>query len=163
MAILRRRGTPHTGVRMSASGPIVMSSVVSMPSSATSMPAAGPCTATAGTTRITAFTGVDPAYRAPAYRARETSPRQLAGRACATHFSEASFKPTEILGALAMTDRGSDIPPAPAQAVSPTGINHLVLNVRDLGESHRFWTEIVGFKQVAALRSRPDRSNVPKM
>ena len=38
-----------------------------------------------------------------------------------------------------------------------------MLNVRDLDESHRFWTEIVGFKQVAALRSRPDRPDVPKM
>ena len=52
---------------------------------------------------------------------------------------------------------------APAQAVSPRGINHLVLNVRDIEESHRFWTEIVGLKQVAALRPRPDGPALPKM
>ncbi len=52
---------------------------------------------------------------------------------------------------------------APAEAVSPSGINHLVLNVRDIEESHKFWTEIVGFKQVAALRPRPERPNLPKM
>ena len=47
--------------------------------------------------------------------------------------------------------------------VTPRGINHLVLNVRDIEESHRFWTEIVGLKQVAALRPRPDVPNLPKM
>ena len=26
--------------------------------------------------------------------------------------------------------------------VTPSGLNHLVLNVRNLEESHRFWTEI---------------------
>jgi catechol 2,3-dioxygenase len=52
---------------------------------------------------------------------------------------------------------------APAEAVSPSGINHLVLNVRDIEEAHKFWTEIVGFKQVAALRPRPERPNLPKM
>jgi catechol 2,3-dioxygenase len=44
-------------------------------------------------------------------------------------------------------------PPALA-AQAPTGINHVVLNVRDIEESHRFWTEILGFIQVGALRSR---------
>ena len=62
-----------------------------------------------------------------------------------------------------MSDRIADVPDAPAEAVSPSGINHLVLNVRDIEESHRFWTEIVGFKQVGALRSRPDRPTPPKM
>jgi catechol-2,3-dioxygenase len=57
----------------------------------------------------------------------------------------------------------SDAPAAPAQAVAPSGINHLVLNVRDIEESHWFWTEIVGLKQVATLRARPDRPNMPKM
>lgn len=37
------------------------------------------------------------------------------------------------------------------RAQTPRGVNHLVLNVRDLEESHRFWTEIVGMKCVAAL------------
>ena len=27
--------------------------------------------------------------------------------------------------------------------VTPRGIDHLVVNVRDMEESHRFWTEIV--------------------
>lgn len=35
--------------------------------------------------------------------------------------------------------------------VTPTGLNHLVLNVRDLEESHRFWTEMLGFRQVGEL------------
>lgn len=46
---------------------------------------------------------------------------------------------------------------------TPVGINHLVLNVRNMEESHRFWTEILGFKQVAALGPRPDRPNPPNM
>src|SRR5271170_7644763 len=57
----------------------------------------------------------------------------------------------------------SDAPAAPAEAVSPRGINHLVLNVRDIEESHKFWTEIVGLKQVAALRPRPGGPKLPKM
>ncbi|MGE0726035.1 MAG: VOC family protein [Alphaproteobacteria bacterium] len=48
-------------------------------------------------------------------------------------------------------------------AVTPRGINHLVLNVRDIEESHRFWTEIVGFVQVGELRATPARPNPPKM
>jgi catechol 2,3-dioxygenase len=51
----------------------------------------------------------------------------------------------------------------PREAVTPVGINHLVLNVRDLEESHAFWTEIMGFKQVGELHPRPDRPNPPKM
>jgi catechol 2,3-dioxygenase len=51
----------------------------------------------------------------------------------------------------------------PTEAVSPSGINHLVLNVRDIEESHKFWTEIVGFKQVGELHPRADRPTPPKM
>lgn len=47
--------------------------------------------------------------------------------------------------------------PAPSKAQAPRGINHLVLNVRDMEESHRFWTEIMGFRQVAELRPRAGR------
>ena len=47
--------------------------------------------------------------------------------------------------------------------VTPRGINHLVLNVRDIEESHRFWTEIVGFKQVGQLTPTEARPNPPKM
>ena len=39
--------------------------------------------------------------------------------------------------------------------VTPVGLNHLVLNVRDIEESHRFWTEIVGFKQVGEIHATP--------
>jgi catechol 2,3-dioxygenase len=49
------------------------------------------------------------------------------------------------------------------QAVTPVGLNHLVLNVRNLEESHRFWTEIIGFKQVGELKATPTRPNPPKM
>jgi catechol-2,3-dioxygenase len=47
--------------------------------------------------------------------------------------------------------------------IAPRGINHLVLNVRDIDESHRFWTEIVGFRQVGELKPAPERPVVPKM
>jgi catechol 2,3-dioxygenase len=59
--------------------------------------------------------------------------------------------------------QGNDITTPPREAVTPVGINHLVLNVRDLEESHAFWTEIMGFKQVGELHPRPDRPNPPKM
>jgi catechol 2,3-dioxygenase len=47
--------------------------------------------------------------------------------------------------------------------VTPAGLNHLVINVRNLEESHRFWTETLGFKQVGEVRPRPDRPVTPKM
>ena len=47
--------------------------------------------------------------------------------------------------------------------VTPSGLNHLVLNVRNLEESHQFWTEIVGFKQVGELKNTPQRPNPAKM
>jgi catechol 2,3-dioxygenase len=50
-----------------------------------------------------------------------------------------------------------------SQAVTPVGLNHLVLNVRNLEESHKFWTEIIGFKQVGELKASPTRPNPPKM
>ena len=36
-------------------------------------------------------------------------------------------------------------------AVTPRGINHLVLNVRDIEESHHFWCDLLGFVQVGEL------------
>src|SRR5499426_3571674 len=48
-------------------------------------------------------------------------------------------------------------PAAPAQAQTPRGVNHLVLNVRDIEVSHRFWTEILVFRCVAQLKSTPGR------
>jgi|SRR5579871_3621476 len=47
--------------------------------------------------------------------------------------------------------------------VTPIGLNHLVINVRNMEESHRFWTEIVGLKQVGELYATPTRPNPPKM
>ena len=48
------------------------------------------------------------------------------------------------------------IPETPTEAVTPGGINHLVINVRDMEESHKFWTEILGFKEVGRSSRRPD-------
>lgn len=48
------------------------------------------------------------------------------------------------------------------EAQPPRGINHIVLNVRDLEVSHRFWTEIMGFRCVAELKPTPGRVR-PKM
>lgn len=45
----------------------------------------------------------------------------------------------------------------------PRGLNHLVLNVRDIEESHRFWTEILGFTQVGELHVTKERPNPPRM
>src|SRR2546429_9039910 len=56
----------------------------------------------------------------------------------------------------------TDAPTTPSEAITPVGINHLVLNVRNLEESHTFWTEIMGFKQVGELHPRPDVQR-PKM
>ena len=36
---------------------------------------------------------------------------------------------------------------------APSGLNHLVLNVRNMDESHRFWTEVVGLKQVGKVQA----------
>jgi catechol-2,3-dioxygenase len=47
--------------------------------------------------------------------------------------------------------------------VTPRGINHLVLNVRNLEESHKFWTEVVGMQQVGELKPAPKRPNPPRM
>ena len=57
-----------------------------------------------------------------------------------------------------MADGTSPIAPSvPAEAVTPGGINHLVINVRDMDESHKFWTEILGFKEVGRSSRRPMR------
>jgi len=42
--------------------------------------------------------------------------------------------------------------PATASPQAPSGVNHLVLNVRDIEESHRFWTELLGFRHVGSSR-----------
>lgn len=50
-----------------------------------------------------------------------------------------------------MTTQEQASPSAPTEAVQPAGVNHLVLNVKDIERSHTFWTEIIGFKQVGQL------------
>jgi catechol 2,3-dioxygenase len=45
-----------------------------------------------------------------------------------------------------------------ASAQTPRGVNHVVLNVRDLEASHRFWTEVIGFRCVAELKPKPGRT-----
>lgn len=46
---------------------------------------------------------------------------------------------------------------APAGPVAPNGVNHLVLNVRNIERSHDFYTRILGFHQVGELEQRPGR------
>jgi catechol 2,3-dioxygenase len=42
--------------------------------------------------------------------------------------------------------------------VAPVGLNYVVINVRDMAESHAFWTEIVGLRHVADFTvERPGR------
>jgi len=41
--------------------------------------------------------------------------------------------------------------------VAPIGVNHIVLNVRNIEESHQFWTEVVGLRLVGEFRQRPGR------
>jgi catechol 2,3-dioxygenase len=48
-----------------------------------------------------------------------------------------------------------------AAAQTPCGLNHLVLNVRDLDAAHWFWTEMLGFRQVGTLR-RPGPDGKPR-
>lgn len=62
-----------------------------------------------------------------------------------------------------MAEQSSSRTPGGRGSVTPAGVNHVVLNVRDIEESHRFWTEVVGLKQVGALRPRTDMGPVPKM
>jgi len=50
-----------------------------------------------------------------------------------------------------------------ANLPAPSGLNHRVLNVRDMDESHRFWTEIVGLRQVGQLKATATRPNPPNM
>jgi catechol 2,3-dioxygenase len=39
---------------------------------------------------------------------------------------------------------------------TPCGLNHVVLNVRDIDAAHRFWTERLGFRHVGTSRRGPD-------
>lgn len=40
----------------------------------------------------------------------------------------------------------------PTKAQRPAGVNHLVLNVANIERSHQFWTELMGFEQVATMQ-----------
>src|ERR1700678_4467145 len=54
-------------------------------------------------------------------------------------------------------------PAAPERAVTPAGVNHLVLNVRDIEESHQFWTEIIGMQEVGRLKPGTPEKPRPTM
>jgi len=62
-----------------------------------------------------------------------------------------------------MTEQSSDDAAKDCDVETPVGVNHIVLNVHDIEESHRFWTEIIGLKQVGALRPRTDMGELPAM
>ena len=51
----------------------------------------------------------------------------------------------------------------PTPIDTPVGLNHLVINVRNIDASHRFWTEVVGLKLVGELRRSPQRPEAPTM
>src|SRR5262249_13585549 len=55
-----------------------------------------------------------------------------------------------------------NVPAEPKEAQTPRSINHVVLNVSNIEVSHKFWTEIMGFRCVAQLKSVPGRVR-PKM
>jgi catechol 2,3-dioxygenase len=57
----------------------------------------------------------------------------------------------------AMPNDDTPAPGTPAEAEPPRGINHVVLNVRNIEVSHRFWTEVMGFRCVAELKPVPGR------
>lgn len=46
---------------------------------------------------------------------------------------------------------------AATEPQEPAGINHLVLSVRDMAASHRFYTEVVGYHQVGTLGPEYER------
>lgn len=52
--------------------------------------------------------------------------------------------------------------PEAIRPVTPSGLNHLVVNVRNLDETHAFWTEKLGFIQVGVF-NRPDGNGPRRM
>ena len=62
-----------------------------------------------------------------------------------------------------MVERRSSEATGTRDVVTPLGVNHIVLNVRDIEESHRFWTEVIGLKQVGTFRPRTNMGPMPKM
>jgi catechol 2,3-dioxygenase len=49
------------------------------------------------------------------------------------------------------------------RAVAPVGLNHLVLHVCNLEDSHAFWTDIVGLTLVGEFRKSAAFPNSPRM
>jgi catechol 2,3-dioxygenase len=62
-----------------------------------------------------------------------------------------------------MAERSSHSAAGDGSIPTPVGVNHIVLNVRDIEESHRFWTEIVGLKQVGTFRPPSHMGPMPPM
>jgi catechol 2,3-dioxygenase len=62
-----------------------------------------------------------------------------------------------------MTAHGSREATNNNDTATPVGVNHVVLNVHDIEESHRFWTEVIGLKQVGTLHPRPEMGDLPAM
>ena len=54
-----------------------------------------------------------------------------------------------------MASHGSGEAKKDGGVTAPAGVNHVVLNVHDIEESHEFWTEIVGLRQVGELHPDP--------
>jgi len=52
--------------------------------------------------------------------------------------------------------------PEAIRPVTPSGLNHLVVNVRNIDETHEFWTEKLGFIQVGVF-NRPDGNGPRRM
>ena len=46
--------------------------------------------------------------------------------------------------------------PTSTKAAAGASVNHLVLNVRDIEVSHRFYTELLGFEQCGELDAHDD-------
>ncbi|MEM9562490.1 MAG: VOC family protein [Actinomycetota bacterium] len=57
----------------------------------------------------------------------------------------------------------SDVIKQRTEPVTPLGVNHLVLNVRDMEESHHFWSDLLGFRQVGQLRGSHGRPPIMNM
>jgi catechol 2,3-dioxygenase len=54
-------------------------------------------------------------------------------------------------------NEATDAIEVPSEAMQPDHVNHLVLNCTDLDRTHKFWTEIVGFRQVAQIPPDSDK------
>lgn len=62
-----------------------------------------------------------------------------------------------------MSKHGSGNESSDSDNTTPVGVNHVVLNVHDIEESHHFWTDVIGLKQVGTLRPRPEMGDLPAM